>query len=265
MNCERFENLLPDYLAGSLGHEEEDRFEDHMESCARCKEAVALWHKLGELPQEQPSPALRARFQAMLAAHQESQAGPLLPRRTLLPFLAGGWMRLAAGAAFALLLLLAGFAAGRYTLGPAPQNGNGELAHLRAELSDMRQLLVLTMLQQRSASDRLQAVTLGAQPAQMNPQVQAALLQTLRTDSSVDVRLAALNALSRHSSQPTVREGLLDALQPRQSPLVQVALIDLLVEMRDHDAIPQLQKVQQNPELNPAVRQRAELAIRQLN
>lgn len=269
MNCERFETLLPDYLAGSLRHEDEDRFEDHMEQCARCKESVVLWNKLAELPQEQPSPALRTRFQTMLEAYQDAQgekAAALLPRRTLLPFLAsGGWTRVAASAAFAVLLLVVGFAAGRYAGERSAQAVRHEMASMRSELGSMRQLVVLSMLQQQSASERLQAVTMGAQAGQMDPQILAALLQTLRSDSSVDVRLAALNALSRHSSQPTVREGLLDALQPRQSPLVQVALIDLLVEMRDRDAVPQLQKVRQDPGLNPVVRQRAELALRQLN
>lgn len=269
MNCERFETLLPDYLAGTLRHDDEDRFESHMEQCARCKEAVALWNKLAELPQEKPSPALRARFEAMLEAHQASHSEAprdLLPRHSLLPFLAGGgWTRLAASAAFALLLLVAGFAAGRYSGGQATQRLQEELISVRGEMAGMRQLALLSMLQQQSASVRLQAVSMGSQSPQMDPQVLAALMQTLRSDSSVDVRLAALNALARYGSQPTVREGLLDALQPRQSPLVQVALIDLLVEMRDRSAVPQLQKVTQDPNLNPAVRQRAEMAIRQLN
>jgi len=269
MNCERFDTLLPDYLAGSLRHDDEDRFESHMEQCARCKEAVALWNKLAELPQEQPSPALRARFEAMLEAHQASHSEAprdLLPRHSLLPFLAGGGLtRMAASAAFAVVLLVAGFAAGRYSIAPAQQQLQEELIALRGEMTGMRQAAFLLMLQQPSASDRLQAVAMGSQAAQMDPQVLAALMQSLRSDSSVDVRLAALNTLARFGSQPTVREGLLDALQPRQSPLVQVALIDLLVEMRDRSAVPQLQKVSQDPNLNPAVRQRAEMAIRQLN
>lgn len=269
MNCERLEALLPDYLAGSLRHEDEDRFESHIEQCARCKEAVVLWNKLAELPQEKPSPALRARFEAMLEAHQQAHSEAprdLLPRHSLLPFLAGGgWMRVAASAAFAVVLLVAGFAAGRYSGGQEKQDLQEDLVRLSTEVTGMRQLVVLSMLQQQSASVRLEAVAMGSQSAQMDPQVLAALMQTLRSDSSVDVRLAALNALARQGNQPTVREGLLDALQPRQSPLVQVALIDLLVEMRDRSAVPQLQKVSQDPNLNPAVRQRAEMAIRQLN
>jgi len=46
--------------------------------------------------------------------------------------------------------------------------------------------------------------------------------------------------------------------------VVQVAVIDLIVELRDTKAIEELQKVQQDPSLNPAVRERAQWAIRKL-
>ena len=81
----------------------------------------------------------------------------------------------------------------------------------------------------------------------------------------MDVRLAALDALSRHSAQPQVRSSVVSALQEQQSPLVQVALIDQLVEWHDRDARPHLEKLRQSPNLNPAVRQRADWAISKLN
>jgi HEAT repeats len=91
------------------------------------------------------------------------------------------------------------------------------------------------------------------------------LLHTLRLDPSVDVRLAALDALRRDARQPQVRAGLMDSLQAQQSPLVQIALIDLLVELRESDAATQLRKFQQTPDLNPAVKQRAQWGIQQLS
>jgi hypothetical protein len=55
-----------------------------------------------------------------------------------------------------------------------------------------------------------------------------------------------------------------DALQEQQSPLVQVALIDQLTEWRDPDATQRLRQFEQTPNLNPAVKQRAEWAIAKL-
>src|SRR5258706_47314 len=103
---------------------------------------------------------------------------------------------------------------------------------------------------------QLEGVTWTRREEHLDPQVLSALMHTLRYDQSVDVRLAALDALSRHAGQPQVKKTVVDALQEQQSPLVQVALIDQLVEWRDAEAAPRVEKVRQLPNLNPPVRQR---------
>lgn len=265
MNCERVAELLPDYLQNALRPEEEDQLEDHLEKCAPCKEVVAVWNELAALPEDRPSPALQARFQAMLNAYQEGRAEKESAPRGLLPaWLTGGWLRPAAMVACALLLVIVGYSFGRAT-GGGTSRAQEEIAAMHAELTNMRQLVVLSLLQQQSAGERLQGITFSTQQTPSDPKILEALIHTLRYDGSVDVRLAALNALGRYGNQPTVRTGLHQALQDRQSPLVQVALIDLLVELRDAGALQQLQKFRQDPNLNPAVRQRAEWAVSRLN
>ena len=267
MKCEQSAELLPDYLAGNLSLEQKHVVEQHLEQCAECREDAALWRKLSLLPAEQPSPASRARFEAMLHAYQtgrvdERTAAFSKQKRTFgwNPF---EWLRFpVAGLAWSLALLAAGIFAGNY-LSRASSHSE-ELTAMHSELTNMRQLVVLSMLQQQSASERLQGVTYSQREEQLNPQVLSALLHTLRYDGSVDVRLAALDALGRHVSQPQVRTGVIDSLQEQQSPLVQVALIDLLVEWRDPHLPQRLRNLQQSPNLNPAVRQRAEWALSKL-
>src|SRR5262249_37188462 len=178
------------------------------------------------------------------------------------------WLRspaagLAWGMAMLLLGVLGGVVATNYS-GRSNQHSD-EMAVMRTQLSDMRQLVVLSMLQQQSASERLQGVSYSRSEAQADPKVLAALLHTLRYDASVDVRLAALEALGRHASQPQVRRGVSDALQEEQSPLVQVALIDQLVEWRDASAAQRLRELERAPDLNPTVRERAQWALTKLN
>lgn len=269
MNCERVAELLPDYLQGNLGHEQDDQLEDHLHQCANCAQEVALWKELAHLPIAQPSGALRANFEAMLAAYREGRREqPRAASRTIgrwSGWSAGDWFRPAiAGVIAALALLVVGFFAGRYgTASNAPQ-AQAQLAEMRAELGSMRQLVVLSMLQQQSATERLQGVSYSTQDAHLDPQILSALVHTLRYDASVDVRLAALDALSRHGNQPQVRSELLEALQPQQSPLVQIALIDLLVDLHDADARGQLQRFQQDLHVDPSVRERAAWALRKL-
>jgi anti-sigma factor RsiW len=273
MNCEQIGELLPDYLQGSVSGDKAQLIESHLAQCADCRDDVAVWKKLALLPVEQPSAESRLRFEAMLHAYQEGRSdrgkANFEPRHSSVRWSFWEWLRTPVGAvAWSAALLLIGLFVGNYysvrTSRTAPANQD-EIAQMHTELSNMRQLVVLSLLQQQSASERLQGVSYSQREAQLDPQVTQALLHTLRYDGSVDVRLAALDALSRHSGQPQVRRGVLDALQEQQSPLVQVALIDQLVEWHDPDAAQHLRNFEQMPNLNPTVKQRAEWAVSKLN
>jgi anti-sigma-K factor RskA len=268
MKCEEIGELLPDYFEGSLKAEQDDLVEQHIEQCADCREEVAIWKKLALLPVEQPSAGSRERFEAMLDAYQtgrndKASAGFEREKRGSV----WNWLRSPVGAvAWSAALLVMGIFAGNYWGNKTHSNtGQDEIAAIRTELTNMKQLVVLSMLQQQSAGERLQAVSYSRREDQLDPQVMSALVHTLRYDGSVDVRLAALDALSRHGAQPQVHKGVVDALQEQQSPLVQVALIDLMVEWRDPDAAQRLRNFVQTPNLNPTVRQRADWALSKLN
>lgn len=269
MKCEEIGELLPDYLQGSLKAEQDELVEKHIVECADCREEVVIWKKLSLLPVEQPSAESRARFEAMLQAYQtgrNDKASSRLerPKRAAV----WSWLRSPAGAvAWSAALLLIGIFAGNY-FGNRTTHSNtnqDDIAAVRIELANMKQMVVLSMLQQQSASERLQAVSYSRREDKLDPQVMSALVHTLRYDGSVDVRLAALDALSRHGAQPQVHKGVVDALQEQQSPLVQVALIDLMLEWRDPDAAQRLRNFVQTPNLNPTVKQRADWALSKLN
>jgi hypothetical protein len=125
-------------------------------------------------------------------------------------------------------------------------------------------MVALSMLQQQSASDRLQGVS-WSRRVESDPQVIDALLHTLRYDTSVDVRLAALDALRRYADQGPVRSRIEDSLPNERSPLVQIALVDLMVDLRDKSAVEKLKAFERTPDLHPTVRQRVEWGIHQLN
>lgn len=265
MKCEEIEDLMPDYLRGKLNSDRAVLVQEHVAACARCGEEVEIWQKLGLLPEEQPSPMLRARFQAMLESYQEGrwEKASLSSERNKFLGLSdlARWLRTPSlSAAWACVLLVAAFLAGRY-IDRAPETG--ELAAMREELHSTRQLVALSLLQQQSANERLEGVSWSTRVAP-DPKVLDALQHTLRYDSSVDVRLAALDALSRYGSRPDVSRGLVESLEGQQSPLVQVALIKTLVDLRESSALAPLKRLQQAPDLDPTVRKQADWAIRQL-
>lgn len=272
MKCEEFANLGPDYLQGSLPPEAAAAMEAHVNQCSLCAADVAMWHDLGKLPELEPSPMLKRRFDALLSAYEEGRweqkkyARPQRPASAASPW-SFDWMRFPlAQAAVLVLVLIGGFAAGKYmqTGSPNGSNGKSELAELRQELRETRLMATLSLMQQQSASQRLQGVSYSAQYEKPDPQILDALMHTLKYDSSVDVRLAALDALRRYNTQPSVREGMVESLGKQTSPMVQIALIDMLVELKEARAAEQMKQLEQDPKLDKTVREHARWGLAQL-
>src|SRR5258707_9766980 len=260
MKCEEIAEHLPDYLQEGLRVEQKKIVERHLESCAECSEVDGLWKKLALIPDEQPSAAGRERFEAILQAYQTGRGDEGVtrraPERGASVWSVFQWLRSPVGAvAWSIALVALGTYLG-LQLGSAKTNAQ-DLAAMHTELTNMRQMVALSMLQQQSASQRLEGVTWTRREGQLDPQVLSALMHTLRYDASVDVRLRAVVSLTRHAGQPLVKKTVVDALEEQQSPLVQVALIDQLVEWRDTEAAPRREKLRQTANLNPTVRLRA--------
>jgi anti-sigma factor RsiW len=272
MNCEEIGELLPDYLQGRLSAERAEVVEKHLPECAACSEEASLWKNLALLPDEQPSPALESRFKAMLETYQEGrwEKSSLAAEKTKTPVSMlwglGNWRQLpAAGIVWACLFLACGYFIGKHADHGTDVAAQVQINEMRQELGATRQMVALSMLQQQSASQRLEGVSWTTRLPEPDPKVMGALMHTLRFDTNVDVRLAALDALSRYADRPEVRRELVDVLQTTQSPMVQVALIDLLVDLHDKSAVPEFRKFQQDPNVNPTVKKRVDWGIQQLN
>jgi hypothetical protein len=268
MDCQEVSRLLPDHFHHALSDEQSHLLEEHFQHCVACREEVEVWQRLGSIAEEQPGSMVRRRFEAMLESYQQGrweQEGSRSPARLKVArWFGGAWFapRFAMAAA-ALALIAVGFLAGIYV--DHSRTNSKEMAALHRELTSTRQLVALSLLQQLSASDRLQGVSFSTRLEGPDPKVLAALLHTLHYDNSVDVRLAALDALRHYNDQPTVRTGVEDSLKHQRSPLVQIAVVDFLVELRDRSAVEKLKVLQQDPNLVPAVRQRVDWGISQLS
>jgi HEAT repeat protein len=125
--------------------------------------------------------------------------------------------------------------------------------------------MAVSLLDQPSAVERLRGVNWSARLKKPNEETLQALLNTLNRDPNVNVRLAAIDALYLFYNYPLVREGLLQSFAKQTSPLVQVALIDLIIEMRERRAIESLKQLIEENTLNPDVKQRAEQGIQLLS
>ena len=270
MNCKQISSLSPDYLAGELDEKTKAELDAHVSRCAKCRQELQdmrnIWEDLQRLPAEQPTESLRQRFYTMLAAYEEglNQAEPTLSWTARVDgWLAGWWPRKPIlQLAIAASLLLVGLVAGR--LQNAPGANGQDFTRLQNEIHEMRQLVTLSLLQQQSPAQRLRGVSWTYRIDRPDSEILSALLQTLNHDPNVNVRLAAVDALYLFRENPMVRKALVRSLSRQTSPLVQIALIDLMVEIRETRATDALKKLIQDDKLNQAVRQQAEWGLKQL-
>ena len=209
---------------------------------------------------------MRARFEATVEAYvqglRQAERGPST-REKLDKWLDGWWPRQPAFQfGFAVVFLAIGLLVGHSFT--QSSRGDGEVARLREEVRHTRQLVALSLLQQQSASERLKGVDWSNRIPQPDSQVLSALLHTVNYDQNVNVRLAALDALHQSAGNDLVRRGLAEALDRQASPMLQIALIDVLVDIHDKQAGDALKDLMQEAGLNPEVRDRAQWALEQL-
>jgi anti-sigma factor ChrR (cupin superfamily) len=267
MSCERIREQIPEVLAGRLDKAARERLVEHLEGCAGCRSEVAelnaVWRGMENLKAESddaPQAAAKARFHETLAAYQAGMAAVQQPgsaRVVKFPSKPVWQIAMAAG------LLAAGIFAGRYI----GQGGGGvtpEMALLRGQVEGLRQMVALSMLQGQSPSARMRGVTYTEQISQPDKQVLNALLQAVNHDSNVNVRLSAVDALQKFAADPELTRAMADSIPTQDTPLVQIALIDMLVQLNARGAAGDLARFAKDERMDEMVRQRAAWALRKM-
>ena len=224
----------------------------------------ATWRMLGAIDAPAPdSDRMRARLDTVLGA-VEHAAPPASPRWFGRRDVDGGRYALQGLAAAAVLLV--GIAIGRFVVPDTTRlpDSSSEIAAMRSEMRELREMVSLSLMQQQSASDRLKGVTWTGQLDRPSSEVISALVDALMHDPNVNVRLATIDALERFASRDDVRRAAIQAVDRQMSPLVQIALIDFLVKTNERQSAPTLRRLIEDPQVNDAVRSRAAWCLQQL-
>jgi HEAT repeats len=270
MSCEKFREQIPECLAGRLESGAREKLIAHLELCSACRADMAdigtVWRGLESLPTVEPDPVMRSRFMEVLEAYQagmeQARARNVVPARSHW-WMAGWWPSKAVWqTALALVLLIGGGFGGHYLL--RSHTANPEIAQLQAQVENLRQTVALSMLQDQSSSSRIRGVTFASQVQRPDSQIEQALLSALNHDANINVRLRAVDALENLAGHPDIQRALVDSLPLQDSPLVQVALIDVLSEVNDKAALPALRLLAKDTKVDAAARQRAAAAVKKL-
>jgi hypothetical protein len=133
-----------------------------------------------------------------------------------------------------------------------------------SEMQSMQKVMMLTLIQQPSATDRLKAISLSSQIKDTDDKIIMALLNTLDNDENVNVRLMAVEALFNFADNPKVRIGLIKSITKQDSPIVQAALADVMVLLQEKGSIEELRKLLDKNNLNESIETKLRNSIKSL-
>ncbi|MBN1996948.1 HEAT repeat domain-containing protein [candidate division KSB1 bacterium] len=265
MLCIQVKKMLPEYVLGEMDDKNYGQIKQHLDHCENCRLAYNKLFKVSalfdKLPENEPDTIVKIRFYKMLT---HFSATALQKRQQKFNFAIGNlWARrFVPQMAVAVISLFLGFLAG-YTF-----STNGETKKqflvLQDQVDQMKQMVGISMLQQTSASERLRGVSYSRSIQQPDQTLLQTLLTALNTDPNVNVRLAVVDALYSFHNEPNIREQLVQSLSQQTSPLLQIALIDLLVDIREKKSLEALRTLISNQTVSDVVRQKAQWGIQQL-
>ncbi|MBC8111294.1 MAG: HEAT repeat domain-containing protein [Verrucomicrobia bacterium] len=147
---------------------------------------------------------------------------------------AGWWV---SGVAAGIALLVIGFLIGKTTSQPVSQ-----ITALENEMKSLKETVMLSQLKQTSASERLKGVNYVSEVKSESPEVLEALIETLNTDESSNVRLAAANVLFTLREIPKVRKALVASLRQQEDPAVKIAIINMMIALKEKQAKPAIEE-----------------------
>lgn len=242
----------------------------HISGCEECRKEVEEMRELllamADQEMRQPAASLRENFQLMLQSELnmetaddllrrqgDSKVEPAATRKAI------GWM-----VAAACVLTAGGIWMGTM-FGTRKGATTGEMAQLdsmQKEIKEMKQVLLFSLIDDQSASQRIKAVSYAEAIPNPDKNVIDVLVKTLNHDKSVNVRLAALYSLGSWADNRVVRDSLVASLGSQKEPLIQVMLINLLAAKKETRAIGPIRDIISNKNTLPEVKDAAQKSLR---
>ncbi|MEO9869767.1 HEAT repeat domain-containing protein [Ekhidna sp.] len=236
------EELWQDKLAGDISENEEVALKQFLDSnpkvASELKDLEQTWDLFEEIERPEPSEKMDARFEGMMSAYAEKQ-------KTARPNVMD-WIveRMTRSWQVGLASLVMGLFIGWWML--PSQNQKQDIAQLSNEIQSMKEMMMLTLIEQPKAQERIRAVNLAAELPNADEKVIKALISTLNHDENLNVRLASLESLLRYANQPEVRHALVDALKMQDSPLMLVAIADALVDIQEKSSVEAMEELKES-------------------
>lgn len=215
-----------------------------------------LQRLMEDSPEEVPDDRLRAHFQQLLEREKRQTEKKTVPVRRLT---ITAWLNVAA----AVVLIAVGIGIGRFWTHDS--QSMQEVAILQHEIEETKALLRQVVDGNLSASQRLQRVRISNRLERADPEIRDVLIRAMNTDDNVNVRIAAIKALTNFTDDSTARTALVQSLDTQEDPFIQLMLIHLLVKIKEDTALPHFEKLIRDEAVEQTVQDEAHRGIFQLS
>jgi len=256
MECEKIQNNLVDHIEHNLSEKASQAIASHIKKCQSCKielqEMQAFLDDFSTTKPTQPSDNLRKNFEQML--HEEKQLQQpkvvkLQPKNKWKSFL-----QIAAS----IVLIVSSFLFGRYQ---QTQQFDAEVAELKNENLENKQNTILALMDNQSASKRIQGVQYVEEFTNLDPEIIEALVKRMLNDENTNVRLTAVTALQGFITSEIVKNGFIKALETEKDPAIQITIIQSLVKIQAKKALKPMQQLLEQEETQPFVKEEIKIAL----
>lgn len=243
MKCKEIQDKLMAYVMHEVSDTERNLIEEHIESCDVCqlelKNSRLIIEALDEVKEEQPSLTIKHRFENALQEEikLEKERSKVVRLETKHEW--KSYLRVAAS----VVILISGYFLGKMSNNEPEINSNKE------------QQALFTLLENQSASKRILAISKTTTYSVDDTRIIDALINKMFVDKNINVRLAAVEALTKFSSLEKVRNALLKALETDTEPSVQIELIQVLAEIQEKRALIPMKKLLDHEETPDYVKQ----------
>lgn len=267
MDCKKINTLLIDFVDKQLDPDQTILVKTHLEKCKSCRQEIeelaVVVNEINKTPEDKPSAKLRSNFMQMIEDEKSTsksiEAKPIKTQSTQVHYPRIRFMnpmyQVAAGFAILISGLLLGLLINK------GNTNNSEMMALQNEVSMMKQVVMLSKLDQTSPSLRIQAVNYMNEISTPDTEVINALIKTMNTDENSNVRLAATTALSRFTDDQIVRDALINSLTIQDDPMVQITLINIMIGMHETKAKSYIEQIASNENTNKSVKSIAQRGI----
>jgi hypothetical protein len=250
MKCDEVKINLPEYIDGKQDQKTAEVLKGHLDGCEECaefytelKSFLKFTNTFSEIT---PPEGMKDEFLELVKFNENPDQGKI----AIIPF----WVKVAA-----MIVVVFGTFAGGYFTGFG-QKGNQQL---QVELDQLKQEVLLAGLRNYSGPQKIEAVYNIKSSGQEGDELIDALVYTMNSDKNVNVRLAAISALSGMVvDNNRVKSELINSLSVQKNPLLQISLIQVLTESGVAEAKEKIELISEDEGTNQNVKEYAKNMIK---